>query len=62
MDPVTGAERGIPVRAVLQVDPDAELVTVDLRDNDDNIEGGPEPYGGYNACRRLHRRPEQHWR
>jgi N-methylhydantoinase B len=40
-DPVPGvAEGGIPVRVSVTVDPDEALVTVDARNNDDNVPGG----------------------
>jgi N-methylhydantoinase B len=40
-DPVPGvAEDGIPVRVTLTVDPDEGTITVDARDNIDNVPGG----------------------
>ena len=40
-DPLPGvADEGIPVRAIVSVDPEEGLVTVDVRDNIDCIEGG----------------------
>jgi N-methylhydantoinase B len=40
-DPVPGvAEEGIPVRVEVTVDPEAGMVTVDVRDNVDNVPGG----------------------
>jgi N-methylhydantoinase B len=39
-DPLPFAPDGIPVRATVTVDPDRGRVTVDLRDNVDNVEGG----------------------
>lgn len=40
-DPVPGvAEDGIPVRLTITVDPDAGEITVDARDNIDNVPGG----------------------
>ena len=40
-DPLPGvAEEGIPVRAIVTVDPEEGFVTVDVRDNIDCIEGG----------------------
>lgn len=40
-DPVPGvAPEGIPVRAKVTVDPDEGYITVDLRDNIDNVPGG----------------------
>lgn len=40
-DPVPGiADEGIPIKAVVTVDPVAGIVTVDARDNPDMVEGG----------------------
>jgi N-methylhydantoinase B len=40
-DPVPGvAEEGIPVRVRILVDPDEGMITVDVRDNIDNVPGG----------------------
>jgi N-methylhydantoinase B len=40
-DPVPGvADEGIPVRVTLTVDPEEGMVTVDVRDNPDNVPGG----------------------
>ncbi len=40
-DPVPGvADEGVPITAVVTVDPDAGMVTVDLRDNPDCVPGG----------------------
>jgi N-methylhydantoinase B len=39
-DPFPGAEDGIPVKIVMDIEPDAGRVVVDLRDNPDCIPGG----------------------
>lgn len=40
-DPVPGvAEEGVPVRVKIVVEPEAGLITVDVRDNIDNVPGG----------------------
>jgi len=40
-DPVPGvAEDGVPIKAVVTVDPEEDMVTVDLRDNPDCVPGG----------------------
>ena len=40
-DPVPGvADEGVPVRVTITVDPDAGEITVDARDNGDNVPGG----------------------
>ncbi|MBK8084550.1 MAG: hydantoinase B/oxoprolinase family protein [Devosia sp.] len=36
-DPIIGYPDGFPVRVTIEIDPDQEQVTVDLRDNEDNL-------------------------